>query len=75
MAIIHNNAAFNSIRGRVGDLVFRTYNGKTIVSRRPQRSTKPPTPAQLANQARFAALARERAYQRWLLKQNSTDPK
>lgn len=36
---------------------FKTVNGKTYVQRCPDRSTKPPTPAQTAAKKRFAAIA------------------
>ena len=37
---------------------FKTVNGKTFVQRCPNRSTKTPTPAQIAAKQRFAAIAK-----------------
>ena len=61
MARIILNAAFQSISGRLGDVIYRTVNGKTYVSAPPCPSTTPPTPAQLAVRQRFADRARARA--------------
>ena len=48
------NPAFLGISGAMGNVVFRTSkNGETFVSKRPRKTTTPPTKAQLAQQRRF----------------------
>ena len=66
MPTIELSPFIQSISGKLGDVVYRTSNsGKTYISKLPQKSTKPPSEAQLAQWERFklahayAAVARE----------------
>src|SRR5687767_3958231 len=52
MAIIKNNPLLQGISGKIGGIVFRQRNGKTIVASKPYRSKKK-TAKQTAHQARF----------------------
>lgn len=54
MAISQNNVVTYGLSGKVGDLlVFRKQNGKTIVSKVPVKSNKPPTALQIEVKDRF----------------------
>ncbi|WP_017259110.1 hypothetical protein [Pedobacter arcticus] len=54
MATSKNNVVTHGLSGKVGDLiVFKQQNGKTIVGKMPQKSSKPPTEAQLSVNERF----------------------
>jgi len=64
MAKVMLNSALTRLSGRVGDVIFRTINGRTHVYAAPRPSTLPPTPAQLAARGRFAVMARARAVAR-----------
>jgi hypothetical protein len=44
---------FDIISGRVGDVVYRHKNGKTIVSRRPDKRCTPPSKLEIAQHTRF----------------------
>lgn len=76
MAILKSNFLFGGISGRVGNVVFRQKNGKTVVCQRPARGKKKPSNKQLAHQQRFkeaAEFAKEelqdperRAYYEWM---------
>lgn len=46
------NSPLEGMRGTLGDLVFRTWGGKTIVYQKPQKPLKE-TAAQKANRSRF----------------------
>ncbi len=48
------NPLLNGVSGRIGNLVFRTFNGKTFVSARPQRSNHEPTEKKLAHEFKFS---------------------
>jgi hypothetical protein len=64
MATIRFKSPIAAISGRLGNFVYRRCGTRTIVSALPQPSTRPPTPAQLAQRERFAAAARARAAER-----------
>src|SRR5690349_1525301 len=65
MAYTDNKSLAGRLRGSLGkELVFRVWDGKTIVSRAPKRSTKASTQAQSATRERFAAATR---YARFVL--------
>ena len=66
MAIVILDPNFASIRGRLGDVVFRQVRGKTVMYARPKPSQHPSTPAQLEQRTRFLAAARARAAARRL---------
>lgn len=53
MARVKLNPIIDQLSGKVGDLVFRTYGGDTIVARTPDLSGVEPTPGQVAQRARF----------------------
>ncbi len=54
MAIVDKNIIIKGLKGKLGNmLVFRQRNGKTIVSTVPQKTDKPPTPAQLTRREKF----------------------
>lgn len=53
MAKVKLNPVLESIRGKVGDLVFRRYNDEMVVSKMPDRSGVVPTPGQVAQQDQF----------------------
>lgn len=53
MAKVKLNPVLEQFRGKVGDLVFKHYEGEVIVGRNPDRSGIQPTEAQLEHQARF----------------------
>lgn len=53
MAHVKLNPILEAFRGMVGDLVFREVRGSTVLSRKPDRSAKPPTEAQEAQRERF----------------------
>lgn len=49
---------FGRISGKVGDLVYSSYKGKSYVKSAPNKSTKPKTEKQIAHQAKFALAVR-----------------
>lgn len=53
MAKVTLNACLLSVRGRLGDCVFRERNGRTFVSTRPRPSPTEPTARQYAQQSKF----------------------
>ena len=53
MARVKLNPIIDQVRGKVGDLVFRSYNGETVLSRQPDLSGVAATAPQLAQRARF----------------------
>lgn len=53
MANVKLNPILERIRGQVGDLVFKRYEDRTILSRKPEPSGQPATPAQAAHRERF----------------------
>lgn len=53
MANIRLNPALMSLRGKIGDLVFKKLNGESYVARRPERTNRIPSDAQKAVQQRF----------------------
>jgi hypothetical protein len=54
MAISFKNVITRMYSGRVGDIVFRNYGGKSVMAKRPDCSKVVKSPAQLENQKRFA---------------------
>ena len=61
MAEVQLDPLFRTISGRLGDVVFRTVRGKTYMYASPRASAKEPSPAQLAQRARFGRAAKARA--------------
>lgn len=57
MANVRLNPILEQIRGAVGDLVFKRYEERVILSRKPDASGRPPTPAQAAQRERFRQAA------------------
>lgn len=53
MARVKVSPIIDRISGRVGDLVFRTYGRKVVLSQRPKAPSRPPSPAQVAQRERF----------------------
>ena len=53
MAVSYNNVITSNYSGRVGDVVFRKYNGKSVMAKRPDCSKVVKSPAQLAIMAKF----------------------
>ncbi len=53
MAIVKNNIITQSLRGRIGNLVFRQRDGKTVVYSLP-RAYPPPTAQQQSRRQQFA---------------------
>lgn len=53
MARVRLNPIVDRVQGAFGDIVFRTYDGQTVISRRPGTPEGPPTPGQAAQRARF----------------------
>lgn len=54
MAQVQKNS--KTLRGRVGNLVFRVFNGKEVVSIRPNKYKKSTSPEAIKNNNRFAAV-------------------
>jgi hypothetical protein len=68
MATVIGTSLLNGFSGRLGDLIFRTYNGRTIASMRPDVSesrTKKQSPAQAYTRSRFREAA---AYARTMMR-------
>lgn len=57
MANVKLNPILERIRGQVGDLVFRRFQGRTILSRKPDLAGVVPSEAQLAHKERFRQAA------------------
>lgn len=53
MAKVKLNPVLETMRGQVGDLVFKHYGDEVVVGRKPDRSGIQPTEAQLEHQERF----------------------
>lgn len=53
MAKVRLNPAFESIRGAIGELVYKQYGNKTVLSRKPHFENRVFSAAQLATQERF----------------------
>lgn len=49
---------FNGVSGKVGDYIYYQLNGKTVVRRRPRKSSKKPSPRQVYQRKAFAAAQR-----------------
>jgi hypothetical protein len=58
MARTKLNPVMAQVRGRIGDLVFKHYPGRLVVSQRPRREGLRPTPGQRAHRERFRAAVR-----------------
>jgi hypothetical protein len=52
MTEVNLNETIDGYRGAIGNLVFKKYKGRIIVCRKP-KFTKPPSPLQVAERARF----------------------
>ncbi len=64
MAIADEGSVIAGLRGALGEVVVRRVRGKTVVSRRPRKRSRPPSGAQAQSCSRFAravAFAREAA--------------
>jgi len=60
MGQVKINALLESFSGKVGDFIFRSWNGKTFVSRRPQEgSRKKQSVAQKKNRGHFREMSHE----------------
>ncbi len=57
MAKVRLNPIFEALRGQIGDLVFRRYGDKVVVSRKPDTEGREFSEAQLAHQERFRQAA------------------
>ena len=57
MAKVKLNPTFEAIQGKVGELVYKRWEGEEIVSRMPDRTAIVATPNQLAQQERFRLAA------------------
>lgn len=53
MARAKLNPLLAQLRGAIGDLVFKQYGDRVVVTRRPRKSSKPPSEKQLAHRRRF----------------------
>ena len=58
MANVHLNPIMERIRGKIGELVFRRFENRTIIARNADRSGHVPTAGQMAVRERFRAAAR-----------------
>ena len=54
MAVSYNNVITRNYSGRVGDIVFRNYNGKSVMAKRPDCSKVIKTALQWENMNKFA---------------------
>jgi hypothetical protein len=54
MASAQPNPSFNHFRGRIGNLIFRLYRGRTVVSQAPDYSKRPRNANQKASSRQFA---------------------
>jgi voltage-gated potassium channel Kch len=57
MAHVKLNPTLEAIQGKVGDLIFKRYEGEEIVSRMPDRTGIVPTPNQIAQMDKFRLAA------------------
>src|SRR5947207_1201196 len=57
MASVKLNPVLEGVHGKIGDLVFKQVQGKTVVARKPDHVTQPNTPAQVAVKERFRLAA------------------
>lgn len=57
MAKVKLNPLLEEVQGSVGDVVFKRYGNRTIMSKKADMSNVKPSPKQLAHQARFAKAA------------------
>lgn len=55
MAISKNNVVTDSISGKVGNVIFKNYKNKTVISRYPNMSKVVKTDKQIENQYLFKA--------------------
>jgi len=53
MAKVKLNPVLEGFRGKIGDLVFRRFNGEVVVGHKPDMAGHVPTPGQLAHQEQF----------------------
>ena len=67
MAISKNNVVTDALSGKVGNIIFKNYGDKTVISRHPDMSKVIKTEKQLENQYQFKAA---QAYAKSIL----TDP-
>ncbi len=55
MAISKNNIVTETLSGKVGNVIFKNYSNKTVISRYPDMSKVVKSDKQLQNQEQFAA--------------------
>lgn len=55
MAISKNNIVTESLSGKVGNVIFKNYNNKTVISKYPDMSNVVKTEKQKENQLQFKA--------------------
>ncbi len=55
MAQVKLNPILDELRGQLGEVVFKRYGHKTVISRKPDMSKVKPSEAQLARRAQFKA--------------------
>jgi len=55
MAISKNNLVTETLSGKVGNIIFKNYNNKTVISKYPDMSKVVKTDKQKENQLRFKA--------------------
>jgi hypothetical protein len=58
MAIASKNSPLYGVSGKVGNLVMRQRNGKTIIAKAPDRRRTAPTAAQLEQHKRFTEMVK-----------------
>ena len=69
MAKVRGTAVVSSSRKRIGDLVFRSVGGGTVVSQRPASVTNPRTTAQMSQRVKLANVVNfYKASRRWMPK-------
>ena len=54
MAKVKLNPILEGVRGKVGDLVFKSYNDEVLIARKPDQSSIEPSSAQIAQRERFS---------------------
>ncbi|MEO5977943.1 MAG: hypothetical protein ABIS36_07325 [Chryseolinea sp.] len=57
MAIVKNNPLLHGVSGKIGEMIIRQYNGKTVVSKRPEKSNVS-TQSQREKRNRFSEASR-----------------
>jgi len=54
MILTDESSMFHGFHGRLGDLVFRRCNGRTVIASAPRKSSKPVSEKQRAQKRRFS---------------------